>query len=100
VNTSGDNIPRLVLAAIASNNIDGGEILAEIAREGVDRETFAIRGSDRGAGEGASSCGIEFLGLSGRCSVKSNVATAKRDRDNGTSSQKREKRGSQHCGER
>jgi hypothetical protein len=42
VDTSGDNIPGLVLAAIAGNDIDRGEIFAEIPREGVDRKALSV----------------------------------------------------------
>lgn len=43
VNSRGNNIPGLVLAAITGDRGDWGEILAEITRERVDGETFAIR---------------------------------------------------------
>jgi len=36
VDTSSDDIPSLVGAAIAGNDVDGGQVLAEITRRGVD----------------------------------------------------------------
>jgi len=59
----GNDIKHLVGAAVTRGRLDGNEVLAEIAREGVDEEAFPVRGLDLNVGERTSCSVVPLMGL-------------------------------------
>ena len=66
----GDDIPLLAIGPVAIADLDGREVLAEVARAADDEEALAVRGLDLGGREGAGRGVVTFLRLCGRAGVE------------------------------
>lgn len=66
----GDDVELLVRTAVAGFQLDGDQVLAEIARGGVDGEALPVGGFDGCGGEGARGGGVAGVGFGGSGGVE------------------------------
>ena len=85
----GDDIPLLAIGPVAIADLDGREVLAEVARAADDEEALAVRGLDLGGREGAGRGVVTFLRLCGRAGVELNETGAQGHRTRKRTTQKK-----------
>lgn len=61
----GDDVELLVRTPVAGLELNGDQVLAEIARGGVDGEALPVGGFDGRGGEGAGGGGVAGVGFCG-----------------------------------